>query len=64
MQRIIIDRELCVMAGQCVIAAPEVFDQDDDGIAILLDENPPDSEQGNVNAAIDACPARAIWYDE
>ena len=31
----------CVASGQCVLIAPEVFDQrDDDGMVILLDDSP------------------------
>jgi ferredoxin len=29
-----------VASGQCVLAVMDVFDQDDDGIAILLEEQP------------------------
>ena len=28
--RVIVDKELCIGAGQCVVTAPDVFDQDDD----------------------------------
>jgi ferredoxin len=39
--RVELDEPKCVAAGQCVMAAPEVFDQrDDDGVAILLEEQP------------------------
>lgn len=31
-----VDLPACVGSGQCVLAAPEVFDQDDEGIAVLL----------------------------
>ncbi|NUT27213.1 MAG: ferredoxin, partial [Streptomyces sp.] len=33
-----LEADKCVASGQCVLAAMEVFDQDDDGIAILLEE--------------------------
>ena len=56
-----IDFDKCCGAGQCVLAAPEVFDQrDEDGIVVLLDENPPESEYGNVRQAAAVCPAAAI----
>lgn len=36
--KVIIDEDKCVGAGQCVLAAAEVFDQrEDDGIVVLLD---------------------------
>jgi len=59
--KIVIDEDKCVGAGQCVLAAPEVFDQrDDDGIAVLLDESPGDGQLPQVQDAIGRCPALAI----
>lgn len=40
--KITVDEEKCCGAGQCVLIAPEVFDQrDEDGIVALLDATPP-----------------------
>ncbi|WP_416964258.1 ferredoxin, partial [Streptomyces sp. Agncl-13] len=40
--KVVVDEDKCVAAGQCVAAAMDVFDQrDEDGIVVLLDENPP-----------------------
>ena len=56
-----LDQDKCVGAGQCVLAAPDVFDQrDDDGIAFLLEENPSDDHAGDVEQAAAVCPAMAI----
>ena len=61
--QLIIDQHKCVGAGQCVFAAPEVFDQrDDDAIVVLLDEDPPESERANIAEAISACPVGAIAF--
>jgi ferredoxin len=38
----IVERK-CIGAGQCVLSAPAVFDQDDDGIVVLRDATPPPS---------------------
>ncbi|MFE4059271.1 ferredoxin, partial [Streptomyces sp. NPDC059096] len=38
--RVTVDQESCVGAGQCVLNAPDVFDQDDDGFVVLLNEAP------------------------
>lgn len=59
-----IDQDGCVAAGQCVLAAPEVFDQrDEDGVAVLL--GPPSTDQYDATreAAL-LCPARAISLNE
>ncbi len=36
--RISVDTDRCVGAGQCVLSAPDVFDQDDMGIVLVLAE--------------------------
>jgi ferredoxin len=56
-----IDQEKCCAAGQCVLAAPEVFDQrDEDGIVVLLDATPDESQHAAVRDAAAVCPALAI----
>ncbi|MFE4537638.1 ferredoxin [Streptomyces scopuliridis] len=59
--RVELDEPKCVASGQCVMAAPEVFDQrDDDGVAILLDEHPAAALHDGVREAAAICPAVAI----
>jgi ferredoxin len=59
-----IDQESCVAAGQCVLAAPEVFDQrDEDGVAVLI-RKPLDDEYDATREAALLCPARAILLSE
>ena len=61
MIRIEVDTDLCVGGGQCVMAAPEVFAQrDEDGVVILLQENPPAEQLETVKRAELLCPAAAI----
>ncbi|MFC4499210.1 MULTISPECIES: ferredoxin [Streptomyces] len=52
--------DACVGAGQCVLAAPAVFDQDDDGVAIVLDDAPGHDEHDAVREAADLCPSSAL----
>jgi ferredoxin len=59
--RIELDEPKCVASGQCVVAAPDVFDQnEDDGVAFLLTEEPADERLGDVREAVAVCPAAAI----
>ncbi|MFI7708289.1 ferredoxin [Nonomuraea sp. NPDC049480] len=59
--RVELDEPKCVASGQCVLAAPEVFDQrEDDGVAILLDETPATDLHDHVREAAAICPAAAI----
>lgn len=62
--KIHIDEAKCVGGGQCVVAAPEVFDQrDEDGVAFLLVENPGPELHASVREAALLCPALAIELD-
>jgi len=54
------DRDLCISAGNCVMSAPAVFDQDDDGIVVLLVDEVPDGEEAHVRDAVKLCPAEAL----
>jgi len=64
--RIIINRSRCMAAGQCVLKSPHVFDQDEqDGIVILLSENPAPEFGDSVRLAARVCPSEAITiHDE
>ncbi|WP_420036881.1 ferredoxin [Streptomyces sp. cg28] len=63
--KITVDEGKCCGAGQCVLIAPEVFDQrDDDGIVILLDAEPPTEQHASVDEAASVCPAAAIELRE
>ena len=52
------DRDVCIGAGMCVLTAGAVFDQDDDGIVVLLDEHPADEVA--VRDAVANCPSGAL----
>ena len=58
--RIHVDTHKCVGAGQCVLSAPDLFDQDDDGIVVLLDASPGDDRHAAALKAARLCPALAI----
>ena len=55
-----LEADKCVASGQCVLAAMDVFDQDDYGIAILLEEHVGDDRLDDVKEAVAVCPAAAI----
>lgn len=60
-----VDVPKCVASGQCVMLAPEVFDQrDDDGMVILLDDTPPAELHDAVRESATVCPAAAIRLAE
>lgn len=63
--KITLDQDKCVASGQCVVAAADVFDQrDEDGIAVLLDAEPPAEHAADTRHAASVCPALAIHIEE
>ncbi|MFI6575514.1 ferredoxin [Nocardiopsis sp. NPDC050513] len=63
--KISVEEDRCCGAGQCVLLAPEVFDQrDDDGIVVLLDAAPDGPLHEAVRESAAVCPAAAIHIDE
>lgn len=53
----------CVGAGECLFAAPDVFDQDDTGRVVLLRSDPPVELGRDVLIAARRCSAQAITVD-
>jgi ferredoxin len=62
--RVIVDQGACIGAGNCVLTAPDVFDQDEEGFVVLLNDDPPDELHDDVRLAALRCPARAITVKE
>lgn len=58
--RIVVDRERCIASGNCALASPTVFGQDDVGRVVLLEEEPPEELGSGVREAEMACPAGVI----
>ncbi|MEU7481176.1 ferredoxin [Lentzea sp. NPDC042327] len=54
------DSARCVGAGQCAMVSPEVFDQDDNGLVVVLQDHPAEDLHDSVHQAADLCPARTI----
>ncbi|WP_433676155.1 ferredoxin [Microbacterium gorillae] len=57
---VVVQKSACVGAGQCALVAPDVFDQDDDGIVLLLEPDPEGADLDAATRAVRLCPARAI----
>jgi ferredoxin len=55
------DRSACIGSGMCVLTAPAVFDQDDEeGLVVLLVEQPSGADAQAALAAVQLCPAQAL----
>ena len=59
-----VDVEKCIGSGHCVLTAPRIFDQRDDGMVILLDASPSPEQHAAAHKAADLCPSQAITIDE
>jgi ferredoxin len=60
MIKINVDMEKCQHYGQCVFEAPNVFRLNSDD-KLEYNATAEDSEQANIEAAIDVCPMQAIF---
>ncbi|EWC59364.1 Ferredoxin [Actinokineospora spheciospongiae] len=58
--RIDVDSGRCVGAGQCVLAAPALFDQDEAAMVVLLNGEPTGDEVDAAQEAENVCPSGAI----
>jgi ferredoxin len=54
------NRDVCISAGNCVMAASAVFDQDEDGIVVMLVDDVPESEEDDAREAVKLCPSQAL----
>jgi ferredoxin len=63
--KVTIDTDKCIASGQCVLSAPQVFDQqDEDGLAVLLTPSPAADLADDVRQAASLCPTLAIAIEE
>jgi len=59
--KVIVDAGGCVLHGECVIAAPEVFEIDDDkDVVTVIDPEPGERLRSKVEDAVLMCPVAAI----
>jgi 3-phenylpropionate/trans-cinnamate dioxygenase ferredoxin reductase subunit len=54
----------CQGYANCVVAADDYFDIDDDGVVELLSVEVPESEWGRVDSAARSCPVSALWIED
>jgi ferredoxin len=54
------DQERCISGGRCMAATSEVFDQDEDGLVVVLTPQVAPELEDRVRKAAYLCPSRAI----
>jgi ferredoxin len=55
-----VDQRVCGTTGQCGLMAPELFRQRADGVAEVIDPDPPESQHENAREAAHSRPVNAI----
>jgi ferredoxin len=58
--RVEVDPEICEGHGRCNAVAPEVYDLDDDGYAVVRVPEPGPDLEGPARDGASSCPVQAI----
>jgi len=58
--RIVTTPATCAVSSLCVYRLPAVFDQDEEGLVLLLDDHPSPELHEEVHRAVRACPTNSI----
>ncbi|MCA2228523.1 ferredoxin [Nonomuraea aurantiaca] len=54
------DQRVCIGAGMCALTAPGVFDQDENGLVVVLTEAPSGEAWDKALRAERLCPSGAV----
>jgi ferredoxin len=61
--KVAVDRSRCTGHGRCYLLAPEVFEPDDEGLALVVVAEPTAEQQHRACLAEANCPERAITLE-
>jgi ferredoxin len=62
--KVIVHTDHCIASGSCVLECPEVFQQDDTGLVVLVNSKPGPELHAAARRAMAACPAAVIEISE
>ena len=63
--KVIVDLDVCEAHGDCVLAAPEIFDLgDDDDVVTVVQAEPPEDLRQKADLAAANCPVAAITIED
>ena len=60
----IVDRDTCIACGLCEEICPEVFEPDDEDIAVVKEDPVPAEVEDTCRQAVEECPVEAISLEE
>jgi ferredoxin len=62
--RVTVDVNVCEAHGDCVVAAPEIFELgDDDDVVVVVNPEPSEDLRAKAELAADNCPVMAITIE-
>ena len=64
MVRVTANTELCEGYANCVEAAPDIYDIDEDGVVVLLRKEISGDERTRAEEATRSCPVRALALED
>ena len=62
--KVVVNRDNCIGCGACESIEPNVFQLDDEGISVVIEENVANANEENINDAVESCPTSAIEKSE
>jgi ferredoxin len=60
----VVDRDTCIACGLCEEICPEVFEPDDEDIAVVKADPVPVEAEATCRQAAEECPVEAISLEE
>ena len=64
MKKVVVDRAICLKAGQCYYLQPGVFRADSQGWPEIVVEHPEGDELAAAEDAVEICPSGAITVED
>ncbi|NLI93647.1 MAG: ferredoxin [Peptococcaceae bacterium] len=55
-----VEKDACIGCGACPSICPEIFEMDDDGLAVSMKEQVPQDLEDSAQEAAESCPTEAI----
>ncbi|WP_067671454.1 ferredoxin [Nocardia miyunensis] len=63
--KVTVDSGLCAAHGDCVIAAPDIFDLgDEDEVVRILNDSPEEKYRAQIEEAVRLCPVAALKIED
>ena len=63
MMKAYVDKETCIGCELCPEICPEIFEMEDDGLAVAKDSEIPEDLLGDAQEAEESCPTGAITIE-